>query len=117
MNCVYWDDLYFFHSDEELAKAFGIKVDPNEAQRFARLAYMQGNEEVVKDPYHFIKLTKPYEPGIGMSKAQVIDSSWGDPKDKLKTTTQNGTTEMWVYHSNSYVLFDTKGYVVKIQEQ
>jgi len=53
-------------------------------------------------------------PEIGMTEEQVIDSTWGYPEKKNKTTTVNGTGEQWVY-SCGYIYFDN-GIVEAIQE-
>lgn len=42
---------------------------------------------------------------IGMSKQDVLDSSWGRPNDINRTTTQRGTHEQWVY-DGGYLYFD-----------
>lgn len=46
------------------------------------------------------------EPQIGMTKDEVIDSTWGKPNDINKTTTKYGTHEQWVYSGNRYLYFD-----------
>lgn len=43
---------------------------------------------------------------IGMSKEDVIASSWGHPESVNKTSTAYGTNEQWVYSSGSYLYFD-----------
>ena len=42
---------------------------------------------------------------IGMSKAQVLESSWGKPRDINRTINTNGTHEQWVY-DGGYLYFD-----------
>lgn len=42
---------------------------------------------------------------IGMSKQQVLESSWGKPKDINRTVTAYGTNEQWVY-DGGYLYFD-----------
>lgn len=42
---------------------------------------------------------------IGMSKQDVLDSSWGRPSHINRTTTARGTREQWVYDGN-YLYFD-----------
>lgn len=66
-------------------------------------------------PSRFI-LHKPYPPMIGMSKSEVNGCHWGSPSDKVKRTTQGGTTEMWVYAGIAYVYFSTEGLVESITE-
>jgi hypothetical protein len=41
---------------------------------------------------------------IGMTKAQVIGSSWGKPRDINRTITARGTQEQWVY-GGGYLYF------------
>lgn len=43
---------------------------------------------------------------IGMTKQEVLDSSWGKPKSINKTTTIYGTHEQWVYGMKSYLYFE-----------
>lgn len=42
---------------------------------------------------------------IGMSKTQVLESSWGKPLDINRTTTVHGTREQWIYEGG-YLYFD-----------
>lgn len=42
---------------------------------------------------------------IGMSKEQVLKSSWGRPSGVNKTHTSAGTTEQWVYGGGNYLYF------------
>lgn len=51
---------------------------------------------------------------IGMTKDEVLGSSWGNPEDINKTTTQYGTHEQWVYGTRSYLYFDD-GILTSIQ--
>lgn len=43
---------------------------------------------------------------IGMSKQDVIDSSWGRPTSVNRTTTAYGTHEQWVYGGGNYLYFE-----------
>ena len=60
------------------------------------------------------------EPFIGMSAAELENSTWGRPSKRNKTTTANGTTEQWIYdkpfNSKAYI-YITNGYVTAIQER
>ena len=38
-----------------------------------------------------------YEPQIGMTKDQVLDSTWGEPYDTSTVSSAYGTTEYWYY--------------------
>jgi hypothetical protein len=54
-------------------------------------------------------------PSIGMTMDEVINSSWGEPEDINKTTTEYGTSEQWVYSRDRYIYFDDNK-VTAIQE-
>jgi tetratricopeptide (TPR) repeat protein len=56
----------------------------------------------------------PKEPTIGMTQDEVLNSSWGKPLDRNKTTTEYGVSEQWVYGSDRYIYFDN-GIVTAIQ--
>jgi hypothetical protein len=43
---------------------------------------------------------------IGMTKQDVLDSSWGRPDSVNKTTTSRSLHEQWVYGSRNYLYFD-----------
>lgn len=43
---------------------------------------------------------------LGMTKEDVILSSWGRPVRINKTHTSYGTREQWIYNSNNYLYFD-----------
>lgn len=55
------------------------------------------------------------EPAIGMTKAEVLKSTWGEPEKKNITETLYGTSEQWVYSNNRYIYF-TDGIVTAIQK-
>lgn len=42
---------------------------------------------------------------IGMSRDEVLASSWGKPQSINTTTTANGTREQWVYGGRNYLYF------------
>lgn len=42
---------------------------------------------------------------LGMSKKQVLSSSWGKPFDINRTISASGTVEQWIYGSGSYLYF------------
>lgn len=42
---------------------------------------------------------------IGMTREQVVASSWGRPEDIHKRYTTDGTTEQWEYAGNRYLYF------------
>lgn len=43
---------------------------------------------------------------VGMSKAEVLASSWGKPQSINTTTTRAGKREQWVYGGNNYLYFE-----------
>ena len=45
------------------------------------------------------------EPAVGMTIAQVLQSSWGAPANKRTSNTTNGTTEVWSYSGNRTIYF------------
>lgn len=61
------------------------------------------------------EVNKREEPYIGMSAADLLDSTWGVPKDINKTTTAYGVHEQWCYNGYRYVYLDN-GIVTGIQE-
>lgn len=58
--------------------------------------------------------TKKSAPKIGMTKSEVLNSTWGSPKKKNITETAYGTHEQWVY-ANGYIYFDN-GVVTSISK-
>ena len=51
---------------------------------------------------------------IGMSKEDVLASSWGRPESINTTTTSRGTREQWVYGGRNYLYFEN-GVLTTIQ--
>lgn len=51
---------------------------------------------------------------VGMSKEQVLESSWGKPQSVNTTTTAHGVREQWVYGNRNYLYF-TDGTLTSIQ--
>lgn len=85
-------------SPDEWNKKYG---DPSELNKSSSL-----NES--------FKYTEPKKPEIGMTKDQVLKSTWGQPKDINKTITAYGTSEQWVYSISKYIYFED-GIVTAIQ--
>lgn len=56
------------------------------------------------------------EPKIGMTAAEVKNSSWGSPDKINKDTYSWGTTEQWVYNKKGYIYFKN-GKVTSISER
>ena len=55
-----------------------------------------------------------YEPQIGMTTEQVLDSLWGEPLDIIKYTSALGDTEIWFYEIGTITFED--GVVESIME-
>jgi len=51
---------------------------------------------------------------LGMNQKQVLNSSWGKPRDVNRTTNAYGVSEQWVYGNSSYLYF-TNGKLTTIQ--
>jgi hypothetical protein len=51
---------------------------------------------------------------IGMSKDEVLESSWGHPEHINRTTNAYGTREQWVYGGGNYLYFEN-GVLTSIQ--
>lgn len=45
------------------------------------------------------------DPAVGMTIAEVSQSTWGTPTDKRSSTTANGTTEVWTYTGKGTIYF------------
>lgn len=63
-----------------------------------------------------IQENKEYEPAIGMTKAQVTGSTWGEPEKKNIDEYAWGVNEQWVYSGKGYIYF-TDGIVTAIQHR
>jgi hypothetical protein len=63
----------------------------------------------------YVSLPVLKEPTLGMTEDQVINSTWGRPYDRNKTTTKYRVSEQWVYSGYRYIYFDN-GIVTAIQE-
>lgn len=56
------------------------------------------------------------KPSIGMTEAQVEQSTWGYPTKVNKTHTSSGTHEQWVYRGTGGYIYLRNGIVTTIQE-
>jgi hypothetical protein len=52
---------------------------------------------------------------VGMTKDEVLMSSWGRPQHINTTTTSRGSREQWVYGIGNYLYFDEAGRLYAIQ--
>jgi hypothetical protein len=75
--------------------------------------YYKDGTTIYFDETKIIKISM--NPKIGMTKEEVITSSWGKPNDINKTTNAKGTNEQWVYNGNKYLYFEN-GILQTIQE-
>lgn len=71
------------------------------------------NERTLEEGYDK-EISRP-DPQIGMTKEEVRESTWGEPKRIHKTSNTYGITEQWVYEYHKYIYFDD-GIVTSIQE-
>ena len=55
------------------------------------------------------------EPRVGMTKEEVLNSTWGSPSKKNITEYSWGTKEQWVYSNYRYIYFEN-GIVTAIQK-
>lgn len=72
----------------------------------------------ISDETIFPELSK--EPYIGMTRAELEKSLWGNPKKINTTTTTGGTTEQWIYdrpYNNKAYVYLTNGIVTTIQKR
>lgn len=72
-------------------------------------------DKIAKDAEAKRAELKQQEPAIGMTEYEVLNSAWGEPKDKNVTITKYGTHEQWIYAHNRYVYFDD-GMVSAVQK-
>lgn len=54
------------------------------------------------------------DPAVGMSTAEITNSTWGPPTNKRTSTSANGTTEVWTYTGKGTIYF-YNGRVTQIQ--
>ncbi len=101
--------------DDKLSGVYQYYIDEN-----GKLVEIDDGK---KETYTFLSISteipkekkeKP-EPAIGMTANEILNSKWGEPKSKNKTTTAYGTSEQWVYSNYRYIYLDD-GIVTAIQE-
>ncbi len=87
------------------------------AYKVGKLILEFNNEHVnTWNEYYEKKESSKYEPGIGMTKDEVLNSSWGKPKEINTLDSKYGNHhEQWVYGNQRYVYFDD-GVVTAIQD-
>ncbi len=74
-----------------------------------KIVIEERNEKLIQE-------NKEYEPAIGMTKAQVTGSTWGEPEKKNIDEYAWGVNEQWVYSGKGYIYF-TDGIVTAIQHR
>lgn len=74
-----------------------------------KIVIEERNEKLIQE-------NKEYEPAIGMTKAQVTGSTWGEPEKKNIDEYAWGVNEQWVYSGKGYIYF-TDGIVMAIQHR
>lgn len=46
-----------------------------------------------------------WEPTIGMTKSEVLETTWGTPDDRKITETEYGDVEQWIYNDLGWIYF------------
>lgn len=92
-----------------------IEAEKKAQEEAERKAQQQKEEEERKKREAEEKARKKSEGvTIGMTQQEVLDSSWGKPKDINRTITENHVYEQWVYGYPNYLYF-TDGILTSIQ--
>ena len=111
-----YSEIIEYTSDEEVRKNSNllknkyneqkrIEEEKEEAEKAAKEA-----EDAAKEK----RRKKQEGVRIGMSKQDVLDSSWGKPTKINKSVYSWGTSEQWVYPNNNYLYFEN-GKLTSIQ--
>ncbi|MEK3980366.1 hypothetical protein MKY37_15045 [Psychrobacillus sp. FSL K6-2836] len=100
---------YLGDSQKEMISKYDI-----EKLRGIVLSY-ENKEERERESYNTTTTTSTtkYEPFIGMTDYEAIESTWGKPKSINKTETTYGVKEQWVYDRGS--LYFEDHYITSIQ--
>ena len=109
-----WDIKFTFTKEED---SFFKLETAMKAYQLGQLL-KEFNTEYVSpwNEYYQEKESAKYEPGIGMTKQEVLNSSWGSPEEINTLDSKYGNHhEQWVYGNNRYVYFDD-GVVTAIQD-
>ncbi|QPW62192.1 hypothetical protein [Clostridium botulinum] len=112
---IYPDEILDYHID--VPKIFGTIKECSQEIFNISIDYWQKLHEdkskLSKDDwvktYVYIK-----DPSIGMTRDEILVSTWGKPDNIHTTTSQYGTDEQWVYGSSRYIYFEN-GVVTTIQ--
>ena len=87
---------------EVLKPCYGVMTDGDAIALYLRSLDLRTKQEKRKAGVH-----------LGMTKEDVISSSWGRPSKINKTHTSEGTREQWIYNNN-YLYFEN-GVLTAIQ--
>lgn len=118
LNAIYYIYPYYSGDLSKEIKEFVTGGNPNNCNRF------DGPDMDTSEWSRFYKHQNKYypeldpsriPPRIGMTAEAALLSTWGEPNDINKTTTENGTSEQWVYNDNKYLYFED-GELTTIQE-
>lgn len=98
------------------------KTRYSETEKNSGIDLYKDSDDTFEKVSNSIKLPKEkkyYDPEIGMTIEEVLNSTWGTPDDKNKSTYSWGTTEQWIYENKndetSYIYFED-GIVTSISE-
>lgn len=100
----------YLEAIEILTEAWQISEDNEQKKSISNLTEKYREQQEVKDK----KKKKSEGVSIGMTQEEVLQSSWGKPKDINKTITKYGVNEQWVYANYNYLYFED-GILVTIQ--
>jgi len=92
-------------ADPEFMKLWQQVFDADDKATKARLAKQDAIDK---------KEAKRRGVSLGMTREQVVGSSWGKPQQVNTTTGRYGTREQWVYSSRNYLYFED-GILTSIQ--
>lgn len=104
-------DMYN-NATQEIAKKEAEEKAKAEAERIAK-EKAEAEERARKEAEEKAR-KKSQGVSIGMSKQDVLDSSWGKPDHINTTTTRYGVHEQWVYGGGNYLYFEN-GKLTSIQ--
>ncbi|MGY3366129.1 hypothetical protein ACVWZL_003254 [Bradyrhizobium sp. GM2.4] len=72
------------------------------------IARLEAKKSLEKAETERKRLAKTQGVSVGMSKADVLGSSWGKPTSVNTTITAYGRHEQWVYHGSNYLYFQNE---------
>lgn len=82
------------------------QLEPSSKAEFQKLKTALEKQEAASAAERKRKYDARPGVSIGMSKEQVLASSWGKPQDVHRTTTAHGTDETWFYGGKNYLYFE-----------